>query len=445
MTGQSISTASGYATAYDAGVPLQSDPADIVQAFQEYHYGPGYTGSGSPTSGMEYHLGRKLDSSNPVGTGTLSINSSTSQILLKNAAAVTKGTITTNTGVITGSAADDLSLNTTGSKILLGINGTEKVGITSAGASVTGNLSVSGTAAFTGNVTAPTQSISDNTTKVATTAYVTSKTQYFVDTNTLQVSEIKAYQTMGFQEYATEIFQPQGNSTVVTQFGSTATTSTGTAVNIISKTTARTLSTSPYKEITYTSAAAGTPAGIRGSALQYSVENTFQFYCVVLPSTARPSTAVRFFMGMTGSTAATPNANLNTLLNAVGIGYDSTDTEYSWYLNDGTGVGTKTTTGIAIGLFDVVEIMIWADGINIYAKVRITTSLGTPYISLLSVSSGVTDTPQTNALLSWRAEIVPTAAVSYSMNVRRMVMRTPDPYATMVYDPVYPFSVFSPY
>jgi hypothetical protein len=38
-----------------------------------------------------------------------------------------------------------------------------------------GNLSVTGTSTLTGNVTAPTQSSSDNSTKVATTAFVTTK------------------------------------------------------------------------------------------------------------------------------------------------------------------------------------------------------------------------------------------------------------------------------
>jgi hypothetical protein len=40
---------------------------------------------------------------------------------------------------------------------------------------VGGNLSVTGTSTLTGNVTAPTQSSSDNSTKVATTAFVTTK------------------------------------------------------------------------------------------------------------------------------------------------------------------------------------------------------------------------------------------------------------------------------
>lgn len=38
---------------------------------------------------------------------------------------------------------------------------------------VGGNLTVTGTSTLTGNVTAPTQSSSDNSTKVATTAFVT--------------------------------------------------------------------------------------------------------------------------------------------------------------------------------------------------------------------------------------------------------------------------------
>ena len=51
----------------------------------------------------------------------------------------------------------------------------QQAGTSSDNFTVGGNLSVTGTSTLTGNVTAPTQSSSDNSTKVATTAFVTAK------------------------------------------------------------------------------------------------------------------------------------------------------------------------------------------------------------------------------------------------------------------------------
>ena len=51
----------------------------------------------------------------------------------------------------------------------------QQAGTSSDNFTVGGNLSVTGTSTLTGNVTAPTQSSSDNSTKVATTAFVTTK------------------------------------------------------------------------------------------------------------------------------------------------------------------------------------------------------------------------------------------------------------------------------
>lgn len=52
---QNISDTNSFTTNYEVGVPLQTDVANIVQAFTEYHYGADYDGTGSP-AGMEGHL-----------------------------------------------------------------------------------------------------------------------------------------------------------------------------------------------------------------------------------------------------------------------------------------------------------------------------------------------------------------------------------------------------
>jgi hypothetical protein len=52
---QNISATNAFTTNYDTGVPEQTDSANIVQALTEYHYGPGYNGTGDP-GGMESHL-----------------------------------------------------------------------------------------------------------------------------------------------------------------------------------------------------------------------------------------------------------------------------------------------------------------------------------------------------------------------------------------------------
>jgi hypothetical protein len=52
---QNISATNAFTTTYDTGVPEQTDNANIVQAFTEYHYGADYDGTGSP-GGIEGHL-----------------------------------------------------------------------------------------------------------------------------------------------------------------------------------------------------------------------------------------------------------------------------------------------------------------------------------------------------------------------------------------------------
>lgn len=53
-----LSDATGYSasTQFDAGVPQLADPADIIEAFRVYHYGPSFTGDFNTVEGMEGHF-----------------------------------------------------------------------------------------------------------------------------------------------------------------------------------------------------------------------------------------------------------------------------------------------------------------------------------------------------------------------------------------------------
>lgn len=52
---QNISDTNSFTTNFEVGVPSQTDEANIVRAFTEYHYGANYNGTGDP-GGIEGHL-----------------------------------------------------------------------------------------------------------------------------------------------------------------------------------------------------------------------------------------------------------------------------------------------------------------------------------------------------------------------------------------------------
>lgn len=70
---QNISDTNSFTTNYEVGVPLQTDVANIVQAFTEYHYGADYDGTGSP-AGMEGHLSGLASDLTTHGTATTGVH-----------------------------------------------------------------------------------------------------------------------------------------------------------------------------------------------------------------------------------------------------------------------------------------------------------------------------------------------------------------------------------
>lgn len=141
-----------------------------------------------------------------------------------------------------------------------------------------------------------------------------------------------------------------GNNTTDTAFG-IATNSTGTSTGVNWATT-NYRTRLRWREYLVTVAATTAVAGQRGAAAQFSLgasvssQNVGGFHFVLTwsPATGVVSTH-RAFAGMTSSNAAPTDVNPSTLLNMIGMGYDSADTNIQFMNNDGSGTATKTDLG----------------------------------------------------------------------------------------------------
>jgi hypothetical protein len=103
---QNISNTNAFTTNFEVGVPEQTDEANIVQAFTEYHYGPNYNGVGNP-GGIEGHLQDLTDSIqnaltvefNPQGTSYALVLGDKDKIVEINSASATTLTVPLNSTV----------------------------------------------------------------------------------------------------------------------------------------------------------------------------------------------------------------------------------------------------------------------------------------------------------------------------------------------------------
>lgn len=120
--------------------------------------------------------------------------------------------------------------------------------------------------------------------------------------------------------------------------------------------------------VKYTSAAtAGASAGANGAAAPYWRGNAAYlggFYVRMVGAIETFQSTSRMFMGLYASTTAIGNVNPSTLLNMVGVGFDSGQTTLRLLRNDGTGAATAvdlganfpTTTG-----WDMYELILSAE------------------------------------------------------------------------------------
>lgn len=143
----------------------------------------------------------------------------------------------------------------------------------------------------------------------------------------------------------------QGNGTVLAAMGLTLTVAgTATAANV-----AVTNVHTAMRRLDYlvTTAAATAVASVRHALAQFFRGNAggqlggFQFVCRFGPATGQAANATRRgFCGFTSSTAAPTDVNPSTIADCLGVGCDSTDTNYQIMYRTGTGTVVKVNTGI---------------------------------------------------------------------------------------------------
>jgi len=134
----------------------------------------------------------------------------------------------------------------------------------------------------------------------------------------------------------------------------TEVTSGGITVSTTASTIARSVSSTNYasKQIRkgfYGSVvSAGRYTGSRGSALLFYLGSGFKYVCDVYISDTAYGSGCRQFYGMQGSTidlTYTDTVLVSSLINCIGVGSDSADTNLQVFYNDGTGTASKIDLG----------------------------------------------------------------------------------------------------
>lgn len=202
----------------------------------------------------------------------------------------------------------------------------------------------------------------------------------------------------------TLLWQANGNSTASTIMGG-AISANGTATT---RSVANTSFFTWLRRLGYVSvASAGSSSGIRTASAQYGRGNLsgvggFHFITRFGISDAVAVATGRLFVGMTATTSVLANVNPSTLLNLIGVGADSTDTNLQIIHNDGAGVATKIDLGASFPAntrnIDAYELALFCppNGSSVfYTVTNLTTGV---------IASGelTTDLPANTTLLAWQ-------------------------------------------
>jgi hypothetical protein len=200
----------------------------------------------------------------------------------------------------------------------------------------TGNLVFSASPTFTGSPIAPTQSASDNSTKIATTAYVDSA----ITSSSGFIPKIEANEVFRGVEY-------RNGSTTEDTYGGITMTNDATA---ITKTIANTtfLTKKIRKGFSHTVVSTGHMMDMRVASSMYYVGTGFRFVISFgIPDTVYAS-GCRQFHGMQSSTSApvySDTTQVDTMTNIIGVGSESADTNLQIFHNDASGTATKVDLG----------------------------------------------------------------------------------------------------
>lgn len=139
----------------------------------------------------------------------------------------------------------------------------------------------------------------------------------------------------------------QGQGTTVSVYGTLTNTTAGTATSRSQSTGSSVLAAA--QRIGFVSAnTAGSSAGVRQSVTAWYRGDSFGggFHFITRFGVAAvPSSTTRWFVGFTNSGSIIGNVDPSSLLNIVGFGVDSADTNVQLMSNDGSGTATKTDLG----------------------------------------------------------------------------------------------------
>ncbi|NEW93022.1 DUF2793 domain-containing protein [Rhodopseudomonas sp. BR0M22] len=159
-------------------------------------------------------------------------------------------------------------------------------------------------------------------------------------------------------------WSPRPGSTTLDMVGLGATL-TGTAT-AVSPSAGNLFLSSPRLDLV-SSATSGASAGVSGSALTLWRGNATSlggFYLLMRFGIEWFQTNCRLFAGLYGSASPIGNVAPSTLLNLIGVGFESGDTTLSLLSNDGSGVATKTSLGAGFpttGGQDLYELLLSAE------------------------------------------------------------------------------------
>lgn len=200
---------------------------------------------------------------------------------------------------------------------------------------------------------------------------------------------------------------PPGNATTAPlALGIAAPTATGTATT---RAVATTNIATQARRLGYVSAAlAGSLSGYRNAAAQFfrgggADLGGFHLMTRFIPSDAATVAGARMFVGLWATTTAPTNVETDTLVNIIGVGSRSTDTNLFIFHNDGAGTATAIDLGVnfpANGLSaDHFELSLYCEpnGSTVYYRVENFTTL--------AVASGeiTTNIPASTTLLGFQA------------------------------------------
>lgn len=199
-------------------------------------------------------------------------------------------------------------------------------------------------------------------------------------------------------------FQCTGNATTVVTPGITLTTiGTATIANW-----ANTNMFTNSRRLSYISgAAAGSAGGWRENVLKYSIgaSGWGGFHIMGTMGFLTLPAGYRVFMGLYGTAGVIGNVDPSSLVNLIGIGKDTGDTNLQFMHNDSGGTATKIDTGIALATSDVLDFRIFcpSGGSTIYFAARKVNGGGAWVTSDSSVTAptNVPSATQGLAIQNW--------------------------------------------